>query len=523
MQKSIMQRSWRPLILVICGALTALGYAPYNISWLPTLLLAIVLFSLQRCTLRQTFLGGWLYGTALFGCGISWVRVSIEQYGGMPGWATFIIMALLSIYLGLFPALSLWGYRWLAPKRTWSKGLVFASCWVAGEWLRGHVLTGFPWLALGYSQTDGLMGFWAPVVGVFGISWLLALSAAWLMALVNRQRMSAAVGLGLIALATVPVALHSWITPTNQQVAVSLVQGNIEQSVKWQPNQEWPTMVKYRDLSKPLYDRSELIIWPESAIPAVELAASDYLHQLDKTLADHDTALVTGIIDYQPQNKRFYNDVIVLGRQNRADDKGHYQYGGPNRYAKHHLLPIGEFVPFGSLLRTIAPLFNLPMSDFSRGAYIQPNLIANGWHLLPALCYEIAFADQVRANFTKQTDFLLTVSNDTWFGDSNGPLQHMQIARMRAKELGRALLRGTNNGVTAVVDAYGHELARLPRFKTDVLNSEVPTYNGMTPFYYLGHWPTYLLTVFILGGLVSRRLLRYRAIKRKRSAKTTSE
>lgn len=498
---------WRYLTLILLGSIAHLGYAPYSLSWVSTLSLAGAFLVLHNSTPRSAFWAGWIYGIAMFAFGVRWVHVSLEQFGGIPLAGTLALMALLSVYLGLYSGLTWLGYRWLSPQKPLAKGILFASCWVAGEWLRGHMLTGFPWLDLGYSQTDSIMGYWAPLVGVLGISWLLAAIAAWLALLSRPQRSHAAAGIAIIALATIPLIFKQWVTPTQQQVSVALVQGNIPQSLKWDPGQEWPTMVKYREMTES-YWNADLVIWPESAIPALEVQSIDYLKELDKEAIAHGSSLITGIVDYRLDSGKFYNELIALGRRQTDDTTAQYQYRGNNHYLKHHLLPIGEFVPFGDLLRPVAPLFNLPMSSFSRGAYVQPNLLANGWHILPAICYEIAFPDQVRANFTRDTDFLLTVSNDTWFGHSIGPLQHMQIARMRARELGRPLLRATNDGVTAVADIDGHELDRLTRFKAGVLALNVPVYQGFTPFFYVGHYPVYAWVVLLLvGGL----LLRFKA------------
>jgi len=213
--------------------------------------------------------------------------------------------------------------------------------------------------------------------------------------------------------------------------------------------------------------------------------------------------VVTGILKYKT-NGDAYNGMVVLGRQHQAQTQGDYSYGSKNRYQKHHLLPIGEFVPFESVLRTLAPFFDLPMSSFSRGDWQQPNLQANGYWLLPALCFEIAFPRQLLANFTERTDFLLTVSNDAWFGDSIGPHQHLEIAKMRALELGRPLLRATNNGITAAIGADGSELGRLPQFEAGVLTVDVPLSWGVTPYSQIGDTPLTLLSLLLMVGMLWR-------------------
>src|SRR5690606_15937362 len=210
-----------------------------------------------------------------------------------------------------------------------------------------------------------------------------------------------------------------------------------------------------------------------------------------------------------------FNTMIVLGLDAPFQPVEPYAHGHTNRYQKHQLLPIGEFVPFEDLLRPLAPLFDLPMSSFTRGDFKQANLRAKGFHLAGAICYEIAFPAQVRANVSASTDYILTVSNDTWFGASHGPAQHMQIARMRALELGRPLLRATNNGITAVVDAYGNELARAPQFTSTALSAEVPIVRGQTLYQLFGSLGAWLIAV--LTALVSTLIALRRSQARSKS------
>jgi apolipoprotein N-acyltransferase len=258
----------------------------------------------------------------------------------------------------------------------------------------------------------------------------------------------------------------------------------------------------YLDHARENYD-ADIIIWPENAITALEPTAQDFLVLADRSAALNNSAIITGILNYKFDSKAYFNSLVVLGKKESADDVGHYRYDHSNRYYKNHLLPIGEFVPFGELLRTIAPIFNLPYSSFTRGDYIQSNLLANGHHRLPLICFEIAFPDQLAANFTDETNILLTVSNDSWFGDSHGPHQHLEIARMRALEFGRPLLRATNNGVTAIVDHQGNIQARLPQFTEAVLKAEIILVEGKTfysQYWQLIHWgiPFLLLVIFFI-------------------------
>ncbi len=496
------------LVVCVSGALMPLAYTPFAYSYVALPCLAMLFLVLQRTTSPcMASWMGFIFGFSQFAVGLSWIHISIDNFGGLPLPVSLLLMLLLCSYLSLYPALAGWiWYRLGSEKPAWLSALLFPAIWLLSEYLRGTLLTGFPWLAIGYSQVYSPLFSWAPFFGVQGIAWWTLISAVCLSQLIDIKQLKWALPtLLVVAAATYFASQQQQVNATGKTAKVALVQGNISQIIKWDPEQQWPTMSQYQDMSRPYYGY-DLIIWPEAAIPAVELATQDFLYNLDAAVSWQGSALITGIIDYRPDSQQYFNDLIVLGRQNPDEERGQYYYNHPNRYSKHHLVPIGEFVPFQQLLRPLAPLFNLPMSSFSRGDYIQPNLVANGWTITPAICFEILFPEQVRLNTHEDTDFILTVSNDGWFGDSIGPHQHLEIAQMRAKELGRPVLRDTNNGITAVIDADGSIQKRLPQFEQAVLATEVSQYRGITRFAYWGHWPVVICCgLSLLLGLLWRR------------------
>lgn len=484
------------------------AFAPYSWTMLPLLTLAILALTLSTATSkRQAAWYGFAYGVGWFATGVSWVHVSIATFGGMPLIASLSIMALLVLYLALYPLLAGVLFHLLQQRAPALTALSFAASWTLAENLRSWMLTGFPWLSLGYSQTESWYGPWASLVGENGITFILALTAALPVMLWREQRWQqlssdkpALLQTAVVVLfAAFSPMLSSGVSATGQVQSVALVQGNIKQELRWDPEQALPTMKKYMDLTKPVLS-NRLIIWPEAGVPQLEPLAQGYLINLDMQAQEQNTAVVTGILDAK-RNGDAYNGMIVLGQQDPKIPTASYYYETRNRYQKHHLLPIGEFVPFESLLRDVAPFFDLPNSSFARGPWLQPNLVAKGYHLLPALCFEIAFPRQILANFTKQTDFILTVSNDAWFGDSHGPWQHLQIAQMRALEFGRPVLRATNNGVTAVIDANGKIRQQLPQFADAVLTDDVPLYQGQTFYSQLGDWPLYVVWFALALGI----------------------
>lgn len=494
------------LLSLLCGVSLTFSFAPFSQWYITPIALGAFLYLLNQDNIKQGWLGWW-FGLGWFGAGISWVHVSIAQYGGLPIVFSLGLMLLLCGYLAIYPALfsKILG-RYCQPKY-WP--LIAPGLWLSSEALRGWILTGFPWLSLGYSQIDGPLAGWLPILGQTGTSVIIILMATCAAIWLPKKQYVATASIWITSLlAGLVLNQIDWASDYKNDVKISMVQGNIHQSLRWVPEQDWPTMQMYQRLSQPLMD-SDIVIWPEAAIPKLEPLALDYLHTLDNNAAQSHTGLITGILNYNFETNQAYNGIISLGSVSKGDDQGHYQYNHGNRYAKHHLLPIGEFIPLEKWLRGLAPIFDLPMSSFSRGAYQQPNLQSNGYHLVPALCYEIVLPEQIRANLHQDSDFILTLSNDAWFGDSHGPHQHLEIARVRAKEFALPVLRATNNGITAFIDHRGEIIAKAPQFVETSLTSQVENVRSNTPYRRFGDSIIWLIAVAGLAiALVLKRQLR---------------
>ena len=494
--KSITQ-VWQNWLSFTAGLIMVFAYAPYSQWWLSFIALGCWGALIHRQSPKLAAKRSYLFGLGWFGAGISWVHVSIDQFGGLPLIASLSLMALLCAYLALFPALTGYLTVRLSTNRHLNL-LLLPSCWLFTEWLRGWLLTGFPWLSIGYSQLNSPLASLAPIIGEVGISFMMLVVVTSTLSLYFKQQIKLATSLLLTSALSLLISQQfTFVNPTGETKSVALVQGNITQELKWAPEQEWPSMLKYLDLTRANYD-ADLIVWPESAIPKVEPLAGEFLDMANSAAALNDTAIITGIINYNFESKEYFNSLIVLGKEQATDTSGSYYYPNANRFYKHHLLPIGEFVPFQEWLRPIAPFFNLPMSSFTRGDYVQPNLMANGLSITPLICFEIAFAEQLYANFKSDTDMLLTVSNDAWFGTSHGPHQHMEIAQMRALEFGRPLVRSTNTGITAAVNHEGQFIARIPQFEEQVLKTDIPLVTGFTPFSQYQRYPTYAIAIILL-------------------------
>ncbi|TDO08704.1 MULTISPECIES: apolipoprotein N-acyltransferase [Halomonas] len=473
------------LAALVAGCLTTLSTAPFSLWWLGPVAAGLVYLGLPSLRPGQAALRGGCYGLGLFGSGASWVYVSIHDYGytGVP--LALLLTGLFVAGLALFFALTFWLYRWLCGPRL--AALSFAGAWVLGEWLRTWLFTGFPWLLLGTAQVDAPLAPWAPVGGVYLLTLITALTGSLGVELLRRRAWAAA---PLAALWLVPLALPAqWTTPAGEPVRVALLQGNLPQLIKWTPEGQRRAIDTYLELTRELDDNVDLVIWPEAALPMFEDQAAPYLERARASLPAH-TTLLTGIL--QRDDGRYYNSVI-----GRGDVEGEYR--------KAHLVPFGEYLPLESLLRGAIAFFDLPAPTMVPGPADQAPIRVGGLTIGNAICYEIIYADLVAAR-ARDAELLLTLSNDTWFGASLGPLQHLQMARLRALENGRPVVRATSNGVTALIDARGKVIARTAQFETAVLVGEVTPMQGLTPFTRTGSWPTWLLAaLMVLAGLQLRR------------------
>lgn len=498
------------LIVALLGAIQVFAFAPFSQWWVlyPSIVALLILFITQKIKTNRLFLLSFIFNSAMFVATIHWVYVSMDLFGGMPAYVSVLLILLLCAYLAIFPSLALWlSFRIKTTSKTMQLLLLLPALWLTMDWLRGWFLTGFPWAYLGYSHADTPLVGIAPVLGVQGITLaIILICSSFTLLLLKQSRVIALVSITLLLLAGQLLKGLTY-TKAEDEIAVSLVQGNIDQNKKWLPEELYPSLFKYLDLSESKQNETrenELIIWPESAVAALELDMQQFLQPLSRKLKKQNKALLTGIINYDLRKDEYFNTIIMLGSLPKGQG---YAQTSPNRYKKHHLLPIGEFVPFEEFLRPLAPYFNLPMSSFHRGEEIQTNLQITQTALAPALCYEIAFPELLRQNVDNNTGVLLTLSNDAWFGRSIGPDQHLQIARMRAIELARPLLRSTNTGITAIYNSKGEELGRLPSYTEGVLRSTIQPRTGNTPYQLIGQWPLwgFCIISFVTIFLSNRR------------------
>lgn len=490
---------WRPtrrqgdLLALAAGALLPLAFAPFHLYPLAVLLPAILFALWLQDDLRAGW-RGYLFGLGLFGVGVSWVYVSLHDFGHMPWPLAGLIVTLFVAVLAAFPA----GVGWLQARipNARSRLLLFVpAAWVLLEWVRSWVLTGFPWLNLGYSQTDSPLAGYAPVGGVFAVSWVTVLSAA-LLVMAWQGRRPRLVALSLIAvlwIAGAGLSRITWTQPVDGPLHVALVQGNVPLEIKWQPAFRDAILDRYVELSRAAAD-ARLVVWPETAAPGYLHHLTEFMQELDKEAQAQDKAVLFGVVEeVRASAPRVYNSVIGIG-----DASGVYR--------KQHLVPFGEFLPFESWLSWLLDYLHIPMSSFSRWQEPQAPIVAAGQKVGVSICYEDAFGEEIIRALPEAT-LLVNVSEDAWFGRSFAPHQHLQKARMRAIESERVLLRSTNTGLSAVIDAKGKIVAASPPFTTHVLTATVQPRRGATPYVYAGNLPIISLA-FVLAGLGAWRARR---------------
>ena len=483
------------LVPIISGALFVPGLAPMS-AWPSTLLsVAALLYLMHRKSQQSAFFIGWLYGVGLFGAGVSWVYVSIQVHGQAPPLLAGTLTALFCLGLATLTGLQMALYRRCSRGRKTPSSLLFAAIWVLFEWLRSWLFTGFPWLYAGYIALDTPAAGWAPVVGVYGLSFLIAgLSAAiGSLALNNastlRKKGAEASIWVIIILTGMPLSAVSWTQDRSAPLTVAIYQPNIPLEKKWDRRYFRAIQQQYTDNSRPYFKNTDLVLWPESALPTYKDRIEDYLSLISTEATETGTTLITGIPTRDAQGG--YNSIVALGL-------------GAGEYRKQKLVPFGEYVPFEENLRGLIQFFDLPMSNFIPGPNVPPILSAGPLKVASFICYEIVYPDFVWQG-ARDAALLVTVSNDSWFGHSIGPLQHLQMARFRALETGRPLLRGTNNGVSAIIDHKGDLLVATPQFEEVVITGEVQPKTGLTPLMWLGSTPILAFCGLLIVAAAYRR------------------
>jgi apolipoprotein N-acyltransferase len=475
------------LISFLAGAATVLAFAPVGLFPLAAASFAFLIHLWMHAPPRRCFWIGLRFGFGLYLAGVSWVYVSLHTFGGMPaplaGFATVGYCA----FLALFPATAGWLQARIPAPDAARACLLIPATWVLFEWALEWIFTGFPWLAIGYAAVGWPLQGYAPLAGVYGLSFATLVLAGMLWVLVQRTRKPVfAVAIALLVAAGQGLQAVQWTRPSGAPVAAALLQGNIEQEMKFSPQRYAGIFETYARLAEG--SSAKLIVLPETALPKFyHRIAPAELARLEAAARGNGGDLLLGVPYLQGED--YYNSVLTLGVSPQQS------------YHKQHLVPFGEFIPpgFGWLLA----ILHIPLSDFSRGAPEQPPLAVAGQRIAVNICYEDVFGEEIAARAGAAT-LLVNMSNVAWFGDSLAPAQHLQIARLRAIETGRMHLTATNTGITAAIDRDGRVLGRLPQFAEARLEVAAQGYEGATPYVRLRDWPIIFFSLGLLAFFTIR-------------------
>jgi apolipoprotein N-acyltransferase len=487
----------RPAAAFVAGASLNLAFAPFG--WWPIAVLApAALFALIRgLPPRRAGWSGAAFGVGLFAFGTYWLYTCIHVFGLVPLWLTLVLQTALVASMAIYPAaLCYLANRFWLKTGTTRDWLVLPVLWVLLEWLRGWALSGFPWLSLGYALIDSPLAGWAPLLGVYGVTWSAVMIAVALTVLLTPSlelsRRLGALGLAAALFATpMLTAHHDWTRPAGPVLPIAAVQGAVSQDLKWQQNNRDATIDRYDRLTAQAWG-ARLIVWPEAALPVLANQIPDYLQQLGAEGRAHGADFAIGLVNFDPAGNHYYNGLLVL-----SDSGGGWYY-------KRHLVPFGEYFPVPSFVRSWLRLMSLPYDDITAGLPNQPVLRAAGQTLGLTICYEDAFGSDQLAVLGRAT-LLINVTNNAWYGNSTAPHQHLQISRMRALEAGRYLVRAANDGITAAIGPHGEIVARLPQFKEAVLRALVRPLTGLTPYARGGNYPVVIGAGALLALAVWRR------------------
>ena len=465
-------------IVPIAGAVMVGGFAPFSHWWLTLLCPAILYAIIMRVSAKDAGLLSFIFGIFFFGFGVSWTFNSIHEFGQAPFLLSIILTASLVVVLALFPAIAAYFFARARATAQCSvtSALVFSSFWVLSEWLRSWVFTGFPWLLLGHAHHSSPIHGVIPVFGSYGASWVALLISSFAVVVIVgsfKQKTITAVALMLVALLLFVANTITWTYAEDEEFDVALVQGNISQEMKWELNKHAFIMGKYMKLSEDHLD-ADIIVWPETAIPTFYTSVRDTFIKDLAALADsRNVDFLVGVFTYDQDNGKAFNSVMTVGEE-------------LSFYHKQHLVPFGEYIPLRGFITILDRYIRMPMADLSSGQG-RPIVSLKGIPVGASICYEAAYGNEI-IRALPRAKILVNVSNDAWFGDSFAPHQHLEIARSRAIETGRYLLRATNTGISAIIDPSGAVINKSVQHQVDIVRAKVRPYTGLTLYARWGNW-----------------------------------
>ena len=480
------------LIFFLIGCLTTLAFEPFGLSLLVPLVLIPFLYVCLTNSPKDSAKHAFWFGFGLFLSGTYWIYISVVIYGN----AHISIALFLMLGLVLIMSTYFWLLGWLTSRlvhgEPWYLFAVAPATWVIIEWARGWLFTGFPWMALGYSQIDSSLAGWAPVLGVYGVSAMIVLSSAALLVAIMTRGRQQIVAIALVVLPSLTGAMLKvvdWTEPDGEPLTATIIQGGVSQDRKWLREEREPTLRHYRDQTIKAAN-SDIVLWPEVAVPAVDDQVEGYIQALESIARIGGQTVLFGILERiteRTTEAKVANSIFAVNGVDRQV------------YRKRHLVPFGEYFPVPPEVRKWMAMANLPHKDLWAGEAEQPLIrTQNGIALSAAICYEDAYAAEMLYAFP-EAGLIINVSNDAWFGDSIAPHQHLQIARMRSLETGRYTLRAANTGISGFIGPKGKVHESGPQFTAVTMTREVQPMKGATPYVAAGNWPILIICWVVLG------------------------
>ncbi len=467
--------------------LLCLGFAPFYAWFIAIFMPAIVFKIWYRLPRHWVFLSGFLFGAGLYGAGVSWVYQSIAHFSQASTFVSFALSSLFIMYFSLYYGLLAVFVRYLIPLHSnWQILLVWPSLWVLMEYAFGHILTGFPWLLVGYTQVNSPLHVFAPWVGVYGLSFITIVMSAILVILTQQSELKKYYKTWVILVMLVLMSLianhPTWTKPLPISQTISIIQPQLEPTLKWLPTTLPHIESTYQNLTAPYWKHSNLIIWPESALPVLPEDMKPWLASIQANININQTQLLTGIITSDSAN-HYFNSAMLLS-----------PHAPPQFFRKRHLVPFGEYFPLKSVLGFVYRDLHVPMSDLSSGEMSQNLLTYGTWRIAPSICFEIIFPDELIKTM-QNANLLVVISDDSWFGKGLASFQHLAMAKMRALETGRYIIFANDTGPSGIIQPDGTLQGSTNQASVAVLTGTVSQMIGMTPFMRFGSWPVLILSM----------------------------
>jgi apolipoprotein N-acyltransferase len=484
-------------LALLAGIALSFAFAPVGWWWLAPPCVAVLLWLWMDATSSQD--AAWLgfaFHAGTFAIGTWWLYLSIHGFGQAPVWLALLLMTALVAIMAAYQAGVGWFItRYLPRDPAMGAMLAMPAAWLFVEWWRGWFLSGFPWLSLGYTLTDTPLAQLAPIGGVYALSAVVLLAAGALVALARGSRRARAIAVAVLIVPWIGAYAAErieWTRSDGPEIRVALLQGAVPQDMKWLESNAGNILDLYSDLHTGALG-ADLVVWPESALPEVANDLPDYLGRVWSRSRRANSDVLMGVMRFEDDGVTVHNSLMALGREE-----------APAFYDKHHLVPFGEYFPVPSFVREWARLMSLPYSDFDAGARVQSPLAVAGTTLSASICYEDAYGS-AQLPTVRRSGLLVNVTNDAWFGRSSARHLHFQIARLRAIEARRFMLRAANDGITAVIDPRGRIVAEAPEFEPATLRTTVQPRSGDTPYLVLGNWPVVSLSLLAVAAVGLRR------------------